>query len=93
MKEKSKHDELMAETPDAQPASPALDGETDPNELIARRAYELYEERGCADGDDLNDWFRAEAEVQARLGESEQGRVAGDQKRQPVTASGTSASR
>ncbi|HEX2714727.1 MAG TPA: Hsp20/alpha crystallin family protein [Candidatus Acidoferrales bacterium] len=32
-------------------------------ELIARRAYELFEARGHADGLDLEDWFRAKAEI------------------------------
>ncbi len=39
------------------------DGQSDLREMIARRAYELYEERGRRDGDDFNDWLRAEAEV------------------------------
>lgn len=30
---------------------------------IRRRAYELYLERGGADGSALEDWLRAEAEV------------------------------
>ena len=30
---------------------------------IRRRAYELYEERGRADGHALEDWAQAEAEV------------------------------
>lgn len=33
------------------------------DELIRRRAYELYEERGREDGRDLEDWYRAEAEI------------------------------
>lgn len=32
-------------------------------ETIRRRAYELYEQRGRKDGHDMDDWFRAEAEV------------------------------
>jgi hypothetical protein len=32
-------------------------------EQIRRRAYELYESRGREDGRDLEDWFRAEAEI------------------------------
>jgi hypothetical protein len=36
---------------------------------IARRAYQLYEARGCADGFDLQDWLQAEDEI---LGEVEQ---------------------
>ena len=38
-------------------------GQPDLRDMIARRAYEIYEERGRRDGDDLNDWLRAEAEV------------------------------
>lgn len=33
---------------------------------VARRAYELYEQRGGEHGHDWNDWFRAEQEVRAR---------------------------
>jgi hypothetical protein len=43
------------------------DGQSDLRELIARRAYEIYEERGSRDGEDLNDWFRAEAEVKSSV--------------------------
>jgi len=32
-------------------------------EMIRRRAYELYEARGSEDGHDLDDWFRAEDEI------------------------------
>lgn len=41
------------------------DRQTDLREMIERRAYEIYEERGRCDGDDLNDWIRAEAEVKS----------------------------
>ena len=40
---------------------------TEPKTLedqIRRRAYELYEKRGREDGHDLEDWLRAEEEVQ-----------------------------
>jgi hypothetical protein len=30
---------------------------------IEQRAYELYLERGCAAGEDLDDWLRAEREL------------------------------
>jgi len=33
------------------------------DEKIRRRAYELYEQRGRADGSELEDWVQAEAEV------------------------------
>lgn len=40
------------------------------NELqdeIRRRAYELYQERGCEPGHEVEDWFEAERQVMARL--------------------------
>jgi HSP20 family molecular chaperone IbpA len=33
------------------------------SETIARRAFEIFQSRGRADGGDLEDWFRAEAEL------------------------------
>jgi hypothetical protein len=32
-------------------------------EIIRVRAYQFYEERGCEDGHDLEDWLQAEAEI------------------------------
>ena len=32
---------------------------------IAQRAFELYCERGCQDGQDVDDWLQAERELQA----------------------------
>jgi len=32
-------------------------------ERIRTRAYELYEQRGCEDGRELDDWLQAEAEA------------------------------
>ena len=32
-------------------------------DIIRSRAYRFYEDRGCEDGYDLEDWLRAEAEV------------------------------
>lgn len=37
------------------------------DELISRRAYELYEQRGCTHGSHVEDWLQAEAEVKAQL--------------------------
>jgi hypothetical protein len=37
-------------------------------EMIRLQAYQFYQERGCVDGHDLEDWVRAEAEVSAALG-------------------------
>jgi hypothetical protein len=33
-------------------------------EAIARRAYEIFVSRGCADGCDVEDWLTAERELQ-----------------------------
>ena len=44
----------------AKPDEASLDST---EELIRVRAYQLYEERGCEDGHDLEDWLRAEAEI------------------------------
>lgn len=35
------------------------------SEQVARRAYELYLERGCGPGQDVNDWLQAEQELRA----------------------------
>lgn len=35
------------------------------NEEIARRAYELWQSRGCPPGDGSQDWQAAEAELRA----------------------------
>ena len=36
---------------------------SDERDRIARRAYELYMERGCGEGQDMDDWCRAEREI------------------------------
>jgi hypothetical protein len=35
-------------------------------ENIARRAYELYEQRGCEAGHDIDDWLQAEQDLRQR---------------------------
>ena len=35
-------------------------------DLIRTRAYELFEQRGCENGHDLDDWLQAEAELIAK---------------------------
>ncbi len=47
---------------------------------IERRAYEIYEQRGCEEGHAEEDWFAAEHELNARLaseghGEESQSRI------------------
>ena len=38
---------------------------------IRRRAYELYEQRGCTPGRDHEDWLVAEREVMARYNQQQ----------------------
>jgi len=45
--------------------APAEGATQNVTELIARRAYELYESRGSSAGDELTDWLTAEQEVLA----------------------------
>jgi hypothetical protein len=49
------------------PAKRSEPTRTTPNptieEQIRRRAYELYEARGKQDGQELDDWLQAEAEI------------------------------
>jgi Protein of unknown function (DUF2934) len=40
-------------------------------EAVARRAYEIYRERGGAHGQDLDDWVRAERELRSVSGAHE----------------------
>lgn len=42
------------------------DANLDRVDVIAQRAYELFQERGREDGHDLDDWLRAERELQAQ---------------------------
>lgn len=36
------------------------------DELVRRRAYELWEQRGRQHGKDADDWYRAESEVRGK---------------------------
>ena len=38
-----------------------------PDSDIARRAFEIYCQRGCQDGHDLEDWLQAERELRRTL--------------------------
>ncbi len=88
MNAQKKNDELLAESAQEQQTSSTIDAQAEVNDRIARRAYELWEERGRGDGDALDNWLQAESEVRESMGEP------GDEfGRQPMTASGASASR
>ena len=47
------------------------------HELIAQRAYEIYEARGCVDGFDEQDWLQAEGELLGEGSESARATAAG----------------
>lgn len=50
--------------------SPHVEAQRAEREVIARRAYALYERRGRAHGCDLDDWLRAEREVRLAFTET-----------------------
>ena len=54
-------------TPTAAPTSPAVSSCDDPHILIAKRAYELYSERGHRHGNALDDWLDAEREILSQI--------------------------
>jgi hypothetical protein len=37
-------------------------------QLVQKKAYEMYEKRGCQSGNDLEDWLNAERLVKEDLG-------------------------
>ena len=51
-------------------AKPQTRKETTPavdiDERIRRRAFELFQLRGCQDGHDFDDWVQAEAEISGK---------------------------
>ena len=62
-------------------------------EMIASRAYELYEQRGAGSGDALSDWLRAEAElVTMLLQESPKAEESGNRDRVPARTRNTALS-
>ncbi len=52
------------DVPTAKPGQGSLELTED---IIRVYAYRFYEERGCEDGHDLEDWLRAEAEVFGKI--------------------------
>jgi len=42
---------------------PTLDSNSNQEEQIAHRAYELWQQRGSVHGDDWAHWFQAEIEI------------------------------
>lgn len=58
---KGKCDENAITTQEDNPQEGALSDEL--RERIAKRAYELYLDRGCREGCDVEDWVDAEREI------------------------------
>ena len=58
---KGKRDEKAVTTQKDNPQDGALSDEL--QERIAKRAYDLYRERGCLEGCALEDWVDAEREI------------------------------
>jgi hypothetical protein len=58
---KEKYKERAITTQEDHPQEGALSDEL--RERIAERAFELYLERGCREGCDLEDWVDAEREI------------------------------
>lgn len=54
-------------TPTAARTRPAVSPCDDPHILIAKRAYELYSERGYRHGNALDDWLDAEREILSQI--------------------------
>lgn len=79
MREKEKHDDLLAEASAAQQPE-SWDGDStgrsdDSLSQIQRRAYELWQARGQGPDGELEDWLQAEAEINAAIGRPEQDRT------------------
>ncbi|NWF73942.1 MAG: DUF2934 domain-containing protein [Nitrospirae bacterium] len=49
------------------PSNPSVSVCDDLQVLIAKRAHELYVDRGCRDGRALDDWLEAEREVLSQV--------------------------
>jgi len=63
-KNKSNVDSELRSTPFQNQADETSERKTPSHEEIRRRAFEIYLERGCRPGDELDDWLRAERELQ-----------------------------
>ena len=60
---------VKTKSPDAVavPSKPSVSVCDDLHVLIAKRAHELYVDRGCRDGRTLDDWLEAEREVLSQV--------------------------
>ncbi|PYR94169.1 MAG: hypothetical protein DMF84_06365 [Acidobacteria bacterium] len=68
MPENQSREEAMAPDDTAQDDRGAAGGpgQKTASDGVARRAFEIYCDRGCEDGHDMDDWLQAEREVGER---------------------------
>ena len=73
MKAKRKQEEERQAAPAAGQPYDLAEAPSQPNlqDRIRQRAYELSQQRDGQAGDALDDWYRAEAEIQAAFGTAE----------------------
>jgi hypothetical protein len=73
MKAKTKQEELQQEAQQTAQSNDLVETPSQPNmeDRIRQRAYELSQQRDTYDGDPVNDWYRAEAEVRAAFSSPE----------------------
>ena len=55
-----------AKSAKAADAPRAASADSSDEEAIARRAYQIYQERGGGHGADVDDWLQAEREIRSR---------------------------
>lgn len=68
-------------------------GHAPSHEAIARRAYALWQERGCPEGESTADWFAAEAELRLAALESNRDEPRDVDDESPVTLGDPAAAR
>jgi hypothetical protein len=66
----SEGDAVMKKHPEREQSSSVVHGNGIDEELVRKRAYELYVDRGMEDGHELEDWFRAEEELASKKSQS-----------------------
>jgi hypothetical protein len=60
--------EVLAKRPTARGARPGNGEWTPPRDEVARRAYEIFQQRGSTPGREVEDWLEAERQVRASHG-------------------------
>ena len=56
----------MKKDPEGKQSLSVVPGKHGDEEVVRKRAYGLYVDRGMEDGHDLEDWFRAEEELSGK---------------------------